>query len=107
MPVEYAVTCYPDEDVNRDMFTVHVAYRGAGRWAVLWRGFCWDKTNRQWSVEHIPSERRDDWLADHRYGNAVDALAVARKLAPDLDVMGWKWQDTLAYARSVRERSTR
>ncbi|MET9957463.1 hypothetical protein ABZ135_38750, partial [Streptomyces sp. NPDC006339] len=67
-------------------FTINVEARGNGQWAVSRHRQCID-ANGNWSWESIPSERTDEWLAQHRF-DLDTALNLARKAAPHLVVNG-------------------
>ncbi|MET9953531.1 hypothetical protein ABZ135_18540 [Streptomyces sp. NPDC006339] len=82
----YEVSVLPFDDINRGSFTISVEARGEGRWAVSRHRQCLD-ANGNWSWESIPSERTDDWLAQHRF-DLDTALSLARKAAPHLVVNG-------------------
>lgn len=83
---EYTVSALPEDDVNAHHFSIKVAYRGGGRWAVLHNGWCLNRAG-QWEYEHVPSERTDEWLAEHRFPLG-EALAMARAELPRLVVNG-------------------
>jgi hypothetical protein len=74
---------------------VTVAYRGAGLWAVLSGGFCFDREGNS-NYEHIPADGRDEWLAAHRF-TQEEALALAQRFAPHITVNGYTPADILAH----------
>jgi hypothetical protein len=82
----YEVTCYPYDDINRSSLEVTVEYRGRGKWAVLLRTRCLG-ADGEWDWERLPSERADDWLAEHRF-ELDDALRRAKEIAPTLTLNG-------------------
>ncbi|MET9957389.1 hypothetical protein ABZ135_38340 [Streptomyces sp. NPDC006339] len=92
----YEVSVLPFNDINRPTFTITVEARGNGVWAVCRHRQCID-TNGNWSWESIPSERTDEWLAQHRF-DLDTALNLARKAAPHLVVNGHTATD--AYHRT-------
>lgn len=71
-------------------FTITVERRAPGRWAVMRRGHWCLGVDEKWSYESIPSERRDEWLAEHRF-DLETALALAVKYVDLEDVMGMTW----------------
>lgn len=93
---EYTVSCIPEDNINRPVFEITVAYRGNGRWAVCRLRQCLG-SDGQWDYESIPSERTDEWLATHRF-DLETALKLAREAAPKIrtngasvaDVLRWK-----------------
>jgi len=101
----YAVCAYPGDDINRGHFVVTVEDRGGGRWAVCQYGMCLN-TSGGWDYEPIPSERRDDWLATHRY-DLDTALRLAQQAAPKITVNGSTIADVLAHVAHVNARTAR
>jgi hypothetical protein len=93
---EYAVCALPEGDINASHFTIKVAYRGDGRWAVLRHGRCLG-SDGEWDYESIPSEREDEWLATHRFDEDT-ALRLAAEQVPHIKVNGWTVADALAAA---------
>lgn len=83
---EYEVSILPEGDINRPLYTINVSYRGEGRWAAVRHHACLNSKG-EWSYELRPSEREDDWLAEHRF-NRMTALELARKAAPQIVVNG-------------------
>jgi hypothetical protein len=82
----YEVSVLPEDDINRHVFTVFVEHRGADRWAVVRHKQCMNAKG-EWSWESIPSEREDEWLAEHRF-NRGTALELAQWAAPRIVVNG-------------------
>lgn len=78
----------PPDDPERDLFDVLVIDRGDGRWSVS-RSGGQRSLNAEglWDWESIPSERREEWLAAHRF-ERDEALRRARLVAPDVMVNG-------------------
>lgn len=93
---EYVVNCLPEDDINAPAFEIKVAYRGRDLWAVLRHGSCLSASG-EWDWEHIPSEREDEWLAEHRFP-MERALELARAVAPDVVVNGHTVTEALADA---------
>lgn len=83
----FQVTVLPLDDVNASNWSLTVEYRGRDRWAVL-RGarMCLSRSG-SWDYEFIPSEREDEWIAEHRFEYA-EAIRLAIKHAPDIVVNG-------------------
>jgi hypothetical protein len=79
----YEVSVFPDEFEDASTWTLSVEYRGADRWAVLMRAGSRTCLNRdgEWAWEISPSERTDEWLAQHRF-SLDEALDLARRHAP-------------------------
>lgn len=80
---QYTVTCVPDDP----HWDIKVEYRGDHRWAVMHYSQCLGRDGT-WSHESIPSERKEEWLADHRFPLA-EALIRAQDQAPLVKVNGW------------------
>lgn len=93
-PTRYEVSCLPADDINAHCFTVGVEWRGGDRWAVTRYSQCLGRDGA-WSYESIPSERRDDWLAGHRF-SLDEALILAKEHAPKVRVNGWTVAQALA-----------
>ncbi|GAA2696399.1 hypothetical protein [Actinoplanes palleronii] len=83
---EYTLSALPEEHPEASLFQVKVAYRGRGKWAVIWRSYC---INRRgvWDYEPLPSSRTDRWLKAHRF-ELDEALRLARKALPKLSIHG-------------------
>lgn len=88
-------------------FTVTVALRGADPdqrcWAVLKAGG--RRLNRvtgKWSYEHIPSERRDEWIASHSF-TLGEALTIAEQIADEYDENGMSWTTWCAFRDGTSE----
>lgn len=80
-PTAYVVTAAPDWDhPDADLWDIEVSYRGGGKWGVYNRTRCLG-ADGEWSWESIPSERRDEWLAAHRF-DLDTALRLAKEQAP-------------------------
>jgi len=93
-PTGYTVTCYPHEDINAEVFSIQVEYTGHDRWAVRLRGSRCLAVDGQWEWEPIPSERDDEWLAEHRF-DLDTALRLAKEQAPHVTVNGITVQQAL------------
>jgi hypothetical protein len=73
---EYTLSALPEDNINARLFSIKVAYRGSGRWAVLRMGDCLSRSG-EWDYESIPSERTDG-----------EAMRLAREALPGLTVNG-------------------
>lgn len=88
---EYKVSIFSEEDdpegeLGLWHYSLTVAYRGRGLWAVLDGSNCLSKSGT-WDYEMRPSSREDDWLAEHRFPLG-EALELARKTAPHMEING-------------------
>ena len=99
-PTTYTVSLLPESNCNHHSYALTVQYRGDDRWAVLHVGYCLG-SDGEWDYESIPSERRDDWLATHRFP-FDEAVRLAVKAAPKVDVNGWTAERVLAEGRGAR-----
>lgn len=96
----YEVTALPDDIAqNRSGLVISVEWRGKDKWAVCRDGYCWNHVVREWTYESIPSERTDEWLAQHRYDLMTTALQAAQVLAPWLTVNGWSVEQAVRMER--------
>ncbi|MFD3594377.1 hypothetical protein ACFWU5_16760 [Nocardia sp. NPDC058640] len=93
------VSCLPRDHPERVLFTVNVEYRGNGLWAVTHLGRCYAADGSR-DVESIPSERRDEWLAAHRFP-FDQALALAKQIAPFVRNGRWGVAEALAEGDTV------
>lgn len=83
---EYTVCALPDDHIDAGIFSITVAYRGAGLWAVL-RGKRCLGADGTWDWEPIPSDRTDEWKAAHRFDEKT-AVQLACEAAPKLVING-------------------
>lgn len=90
---EYLVSCLPLDDINASGFTITVAWRGGDLWAVVRHTACLNKDG-YWDYEPIPSERTDEWIAEHRFELAT-ALRLAKEAAPHIRCNRWTVADAL------------
>lgn len=93
-PTQYEVSCLPEDDMDAHLWALAVEYRGRGRWAVRHHGQCLGRDG-SWSYESIPSERRDEWLVEHRFP-LEEALALAKQHAPLVRINRFTAADYLA-----------
>lgn len=92
---EIEICALPYEDEDAHAFTIKVCRRGPKAWALIRHGSCWDKVEKTWDYESVPSERTDEWLASHRYVNMREASEAAKEIAPFLTVNGWTVEQAL------------
>lgn len=90
-PTEYQVSVFQEDDdpegyIGLSSWALTVGYRGRGLWAVTDRVNCLSKAGT-WDYEMRPSERKDDWIEQHRFP-LEDALALAQAVAPSVTVNG-------------------
>lgn len=93
-PTQYAVSCLPEGHEARTHLTVLVEYRGHDQWAVVWPGTGCLSTGGEWHYESLPSERAQEWIAEHRFP-LNEALWRAREVAPTLSVNGFTVTEVL------------
>lgn len=84
----YTVCAVPCDVPDWESWAITVAWRSEGRWAVLKRSIWCLSTAGEWDYESLPSERSDEWKAEHRFDLAT-ALRLAREHAPRVTVGGW------------------
>lgn len=85
-PTRYVVSCFEPDDENGALYNLAVEYRGRGLWAVVRHRQCLNAKG-EWSWESVPSEREDEWLAEHRF-DLDTALRLAKEAAPHIVVNG-------------------
>lgn len=69
-------------------FTVKVAYRSPGLFAVVRHGHCWD--GKKWEYESQPSSRTERFLKKTRFP-LEEASGIARSLVDTVSVNGRTW----------------
>lgn len=94
------ISSMPEDMPERYHFTIEVKRTAPERFAVRWRGDCWNNETHEWDYEHIPSERTDEWKAAHRY-SYDEAIRLARELAPTLKTNGRTVHEWMAYVASM------
>jgi hypothetical protein len=94
----YTVSCLPESETQRGSWDINVEERGEGRWAVLHIGQCLGSDGR-FVYEPSPSNRTDEFLAAHRFG-LDEALALAKRAAPDVVVNGMKPADVVIFCKA-------
>lgn len=92
-PTTFRVSCLPADHPEAHPFTVCVEWRGRDLWAVTRHGMCLSRSG-VWEYETRPSERTDEWLAEHRFPYP-EAMERARMVAPLLTVNGLTVTDVL------------
>jgi hypothetical protein len=108
---EYKVSVFPPEMTEgadmlaaseADTWSLTVAWRGFGKWAVTNGGRTCLGSDGEWDWEPLPSSREDDWLAAHRFDLEI-ALRLAAEHAPKVTINGLTALEILA---KHRERET-
>jgi len=82
----YEVSLLPEDHPYAGYYSLTVEYRGTGRWAVCRHGYCLD-IDGHLEYEGIVSNRTDGWLDAHQFP-LHEALALAHRFAPDINVGG-------------------
>lgn len=93
---EYTVCALPEDHMESDIFAITVAYRGAGRWAVLHGARCLG-IDGKWEHEPMASGRTKEWRDTHRFDEQT-ALRLAKEAAPKVVVNGWTAERVLGAA---------
>lgn len=84
---EYTVTGLPEDDVNRQVWSIQIAWRGPGDvWAIVHLSSCYS-TEGGWDWEPSPSNRDDEYKATHRF-TLEEAMALAPVAYDSLIVNG-------------------
>lgn len=97
---QYTVCALPETIEDRYLFEVRVEWRGRGLWAVTRHQQCLSASG-EWDFEMRPSEREDDWLAEHRFDEAT-AIKLAKEASLRVRVNGWTIEKVLAREVSGR-----
>lgn len=93
---EVTVSALPEGNVNYDLYSVKVQWRGGDRYAVVRHGMALD-AGGDWDYEPSPSNRDDYWIATHRF-SYDEAYGLACEAAPAVTVNGLTVADALARA---------
>jgi len=100
-PTEYEVSILPEPVLDRDAWSLRVAWRGPNSWAVLHGSSCLDVDGNK-SYESSPSNREDEWLERNRFP-LVEAIKIAVRHSSQVKVNGWtaeavlhKWLSSLS-----------
>ncbi|WP_040828896.1 hypothetical protein [Nocardia jiangxiensis] len=79
----FDISCLPENHPEQHAYTLQVEYRGRNKWCVRdGFGFCYDRDGNR-SYESLPTNREDEWLAQHRFA-LMEALVLAKRLAPGI-----------------------
>lgn len=103
MPIKYSVSCLPIDHPEHRHFELYVEWRGKDRWAVT-DGFsnCLN-SDGEWDYEMMPSERTDEWLANHRFDQET-ALKLAAEKSPKIEVApGYTVKEALEQYKAVEK----
>lgn len=98
---EVTVSALPADNVDYDLYSVKVQWRGGETYAVK-RFSQVLGADGLWDYEPSPSNRDDDWIATHRF-SYEEAVQLAAKAAPDVTVNGSTVADCLARAAAKEE----
>ena len=100
----YEVTIWPEDCSGMDsaLYCCSVVHSGYGRWSVR-RGSASSGgpvlgADMEWHYENLPSDRTKQELAEHRF-DVVAALAMAREIAPRVEINGLTAEQALARHR--------
>lgn len=80
------VSCLPEEHDARPAYTVKIAYRGNGLYAVEHVRWCFDR-DYQRDYNRVPDEGAEEWLARFRF-DFETAMKVAERVAHLLIING-------------------
>lgn len=95
----YDLTLLPREWRSSGFWHLTVEWRsvdenGEDQWAVCWLGRCASRSG-SWSFERSPGNRSDQWRKAHQF-SFTDAMALAEKLLPEIQIDGKTAADVLA-----------
>lgn len=93
---EVTFCALPETDINHGSYAVQVTWRGDDRYAVKRHSQCLG-ADGTWDYEARPSDREDEWLAEHRFDYDT-ACALAAKACQHVVVNGITVTDALARA---------
>lgn len=79
------------DDSHSFDITVEIRHKKEGRWAVRYGGCCYNKVNKDFEYEMLPSSRPEKWLQQTRF-SLEEAVALAQQMA---DVFEQSRQETL------------
>lgn len=96
-PVTVAVTGYmvsrlPDTSIDQETWGIRVEAAGHGRWAARHHSQALGRDG-SWDWEPSPSNRDDDWLDQHRWDSAEEAIEAALAAEPHIVVNGLTSED--------------
>jgi len=105
--ISYEVSIWPEDCccIDSAMYCCSVVYNGFGKWSVR-RGLSHDKDEQrpclgrdgEWHYENLPSDRSSEELERDRF-DVVTALALAREMAPRVELNGLTAAEALARHR--------
>lgn len=106
---EWRVSALPLDHQAGRYLAVWVQWRGGDRYCVSIAqdqhpNKVWSRSENDWVWESIPSERSDEFIADTRF-SLSEALDIARRIAPNVQVNGLNAADILA--RDAEREATR
>ena len=91
---EVTLCALPEDNINHDIYSVTVTWRGDDRYAVKRLSQCL-AADGTWDYEPSPSNREDDWIAEHRFDYDT-AMRLAAEAAQHVTVNGLTVADALA-----------
>lgn len=98
----YKVSIWPEgcSGIDQATYCCSVVCNGYGKWSVRRGALGGDApclgTDGQWHYEHLPSERTEQELAEHRF-DLETALNLARNMAPRVTLNGRTAEEALAW----------
>jgi hypothetical protein len=91
-PIKYLVCGLPEDDVDSQVWSITVEWRGPGdRWAVVRHAYNLSRSGK-WHYESLPSNRTDRFLKDHRF-SYDEAMSRALKAYPKVVINGLRVED--------------
>lgn len=93
---EVTFSAIPEDNINHDIYSVKVTWRGDDRYAVKRLSQCLGRDGT-WDYEPSPSNRTDEWIAEHRFDYDTAAL-LAAEACQHITVNGLTVADALARA---------
>ncbi len=85
-PTEFRVKV----QINNKDHEFIITERGPDAWALLtFMGYCMSKTKLSFELEPSPSNRTDEWIADHRFATPEEASDYLQKFL-DKKMVGYK-----------------
>jgi len=72
------------EDSHSFDITVEIRHKKEGRWAVRYGGGCYNKVNKDFEYEMLPSSRPEKWLQQTRF-SLEEAVELAERVAETLE----------------------
>jgi hypothetical protein len=90
-PTTFTVHGLPEDDVNSQVWSLTIEWRGPDSWAVCHLNRCLS-FDGEWDYEPLPSSRDEAWLANHRFTHG-EALDLAIEFYPKLVINGLRVVD--------------